>query len=226
MSGRTPADCPHDLRPGVTVCLHCRYARRIERRNRLLRMSLRIASGALAVVLTAFGATRGSALVFGQTRGGEPVRAMATLDPVPDAPAAAPAPAPAVAEVAPVEVRPGIAPLIPDGRTELGEGMFAERSGDEVIVHFDTPTTRTRRRDKFERIVRQTLPEIFGAAAESLLAGIPAGALSGDADLLTEIVPSGLDLDGGEGWKVVVRPGTRPGQDGPLVVRYAVRIAR
>ena len=26
MSPQSPAPCPHELRPGTTVCLHCRYA--------------------------------------------------------------------------------------------------------------------------------------------------------------------------------------------------------
>lgn len=222
MPGRIPSDCPHDLRPGVTVCLHCRYARRIARRNRLLRMGLRVTSGVVAVGLATLGVTRGTQLLFGQTQNAAPaeVSSPATVvaslpsEPVVARPvlAAAPAPAP-------------VAPVIPVGRTELGEGLYAERTGDEVVVHFDTPATRTRRRDKFETIVRRTLPEVFGATAESLLANIPAGALSDGADLLTDIVASGVTLEGSEGLKVQLRPGTRPGQDGPLVVRYAVRIA-
>lgn len=119
-----------------------------------------------------------------------------------------------------------LAPLVAPGRTDVGNGLYIERAGETVTVHFDTPQTRTRRRDKFERVVRQTLPEIYGSAAEALLSAIPEGALVDPADLVTEIAERGVRLDAGDGWKVALWPETRPGQDGPLVVSYRVAVTR
>lgn len=117
-------------------------------------------------------------------------------------------------------------PLVGPGRTEVGDGLYIERAGETVTVHFDTPETRTRRRDKFERVVRRTLPEIYGSAAEALLSSIPEGRLVEPVDLVTEIAERGVELDAGDGWKVSLWPETRPGQDGPLVVSYRVAVTR
>lgn len=119
-----------------------------------------------------------------------------------------------------------LAPLVAPGRTEVGDGLYIEREGELVTVHFDTPQTRTRRRDKFERVVRRTLPEVYGSAAEAILSSIPEGALVDPVDLVTEIAERGLELDAGDGWKVELWPETRPGQDGPLVVSYRVAVTR
>ena len=119
-----------------------------------------------------------------------------------------------------------LAPLVAPGRTEVGDGLYIEREGELVTVHFDTPETRTRRRDKFERVVRRTLPEVYGSAAEALLSTIPEGALVEPVDLVTEIAVQGVELDAGNGWKVALWPETRPGQDGPLVVSYRVAVTR
>jgi hypothetical protein len=119
-----------------------------------------------------------------------------------------------------------LAPVVGPGRTDVGDGLYIERAGDSVTVHFDTPETRTRRRDKFERVVRRTLPEVYGSAAEVLLSSIPEGTLVESADLVTEIAERGVELDAGDGWKFALWPETRPGQDGPLVVSYRVAITR
>ena len=127
-------------------------------------------------------------------------------------------------------VQPGrklpLAPLVGPGRTDVGDGLYIERAGETVTVHFDTPETRTRRRDKFERVVRRTLPEVYGSAAEALLSSIPEGALVEPVDLVTEIAERGVELDAGNGWKFALWPETRPGQDGPLVVSYRVAVTR
>lgn len=112
------------------------------------------------------------------------------------------------------------------GRTELGDGLFALRLGDTVEVHFDTPTTRTRRRDKFERIVRRTLPIAFGEIADSALARVGAGTLVSGGDLLAELPAHGLRFPAGSGVRFAIYPITRPGQDGPLVVLYRATIER
>ncbi|HKO15209.1 MAG TPA: hypothetical protein VJU87_03165 [Gemmatimonadaceae bacterium] len=113
-----------------------------------------------------------------------------------------------------------LAPVIADGRTELGDSLYATRSGDTVYVYFDTQVTRTRRRDKFERVVRSTLPRVFGAAADSALGAMPEGALTSSGDLLSELPARGIRVALSGGRTLVLWPETRPGRDGPLVVSY------
>jgi hypothetical protein len=115
---------------------------------------------------------------------------------------------------------------VAEGRTELRDGLVAVRSGDTVAVHFDTPATRTRRFDKFERIVRETLPQVYGAVADSVLARVPAGQLARSGDLLTELPERGVHLPTGDGGTLALWPETRPGRDGPLVVTYRATLAR
>jgi hypothetical protein len=133
---------------------------------------------------------------------------------------ATPTPAPAlVAPAAPA--RAPRAPIVAEGRTELRDGIVAVRTGDTVAVHFDTPHARTRRPEKFERIVRATLPEVLGPMAESLLAATPAGRIAGAGDLLTELPVRGVQVGSGAD-ALTLWPETRPGRDGPLVVTYRV----
>jgi hypothetical protein len=118
-------------------------------------------------------------------------------------------------------------PRVPEGRTELRDSMYVVRAGSSATVYFDTPLARTRRRDKFEAIVRATLPAVYGAAADSLLAAVPAGRLvrQGD-DLLGALPTRGLRLPAGAGWSVALWPETRAGQQGPLVVAYRATVVR
>ena len=127
---------------------------------------------------------------------------------------AAPAPPPAP---------PSIAFVVPPGRTNLADSLFAVRSGDTVVVHFDTSPARTRRADKFERIVRQTLHAVYGAAADTLLASVPGGRLAANAELVSALPTRGIHLGPG-GRRVTLWPETRPGRDGPLVVAYRTAI--
>jgi hypothetical protein len=139
----------------------------------------------------------------------------------------APAPAPAaVAAPAAATTPPTIAILVSEGRTDLTETLIAERAGDSLVVDFDTPETRTRRRDKFEAVVRRTLPMIYGAPVDSVLRTIPDGGIVGSADLLGELPKRGIHLPLGDGSTLHLWPETRPGQDGPLVVTYWARIRR
>jgi hypothetical protein len=110
----------------------------------------------------------------------------------------------------------------------MGDGLYIERAGETVTVHFDTPTTRTRRRDKFESVVRRTLPEVYGSAAEAILSSIPEGTLVDPAIMVTDIAERGrgVRLDSGDGWKFSLWPETRPGEDGPLVVSYRVAVTQ
>ena len=139
-----------------------------------------------------------------------------------NAPAAVPPPSVPATPVpaAPATEPMSLAPVVAQGRTELTGGMFAVRSGDTVTVHFDTPEARTRRPEKFEQIVRTTLPQVHGAAAQTLLGSIAPGSLIGAVDLVNELPVRGLHLKGRDGRTISLWPETRPGRDGPLVVAY------
>ena len=155
------------------------------------------------------------------TPGPTPHSAPAPASLVPPAPAALLPPPPA-----PAPATPAIVPVVPEGRTELAGGMFALRSGDTVTVHFDTPDARTRRPERFEQLVRSTLPLAYGAAAEALLASVAPGALVGAVDLVTELPTRGLHLRASDGRALSIWPETRPGRDGPLVISYRATLAR
>ena len=140
-------------------------------------------------------------------------RAVAPDRVAPKPPVAAPvAPAGAAAEK--------LEPRIAEGRRELADSMFAVREGEAVTVHFDTETLRTRYDWKFERVVRSTLPIVFGSVVRAALDSIPEGQLAAGGDLLTELTTRGIELPISEGQTLRVWPVTRPGQDGPLVVAY------
>jgi hypothetical protein len=117
-----------------------------------------------------------------------------------------------------------LALVIPAGRTDLIDGVYVERAGDSAEVHFDTEAARTRRRDKFEQTVRATLPALYGARADSLLVAIPGGEITGGKDLIGELAVHGIRVPLGSGDTLMLRPQTRPGRDGPLVVSYRVRV--
>lgn len=115
---------------------------------------------------------------------------------------------------------PKLEPKIAEGRRNLAESMFAVREGPEVTVHFDTDAWRTRYDWKFERVVRATLPILFGNVVRAALDSIPEGQLAAGGDLLTELTTRGIELPISEGQILRLWPVTRPGQDGPLVVAY------
>jgi hypothetical protein len=118
-----------------------------------------------------------------------------------------------------------LAPTIGEGRTSLRDGIVAERHGDEITVHFDTPAARTRRPEKFEGILRATLPRIFGAAVDSALGAMAAGTVVPPHGLTTDLPTQGLYVPLPGGPTLRIWPETRPGEEGPLVVRYRVLIA-
>jgi hypothetical protein len=284
MPQRASEPCLHDLRPGTTVCLHCRKAAREARiadRNRTL---ARITVVALAVGVAAAGVRAGLAAYrqgalpevpqlmaattkaiveslpgtaaaatpgaphadsaalrvdSAATRSDSTLAAPAATMTVPVAMtagspvtavsgpmAAAPAPAPAVVTPSPAPAVVPPAPIVADGRTELEGGMYAIRSGDTVTVYFDTPEARTRRPEKFEQIVRATLPAIHGSTAESILGAVPPGALVGAADLLNDLPTRGVHLRSTDGRALSLWPETRAGRDGPLVISYRSVLAR
>ena len=117
-------------------------------------------------------------------------------------------------------------PVLPTGESPLRDGVVAQRSDSEVVLSFDTPELRTRNPEKFESFVRSTLPEVYGATADSALTHIPAGDLTKQGSLLTDLPARGMRVPLKDGSSIVLYPETRPGRDGPLVIRYRVTVAR
>jgi hypothetical protein len=140
-------------------------------------------------------------------------------------PTAAPAPA-SNDSAAPKPEQARVATVLPLGRTDLPDSVVAVRDGDTVRVRFDTSPLRTRRADKFERIVRETLPAVYGRLADTLLAAIPDGRLAAPNDLLTELPARGIHLAAADGRRIGLWPETRPGRDGPLVIAYRTLVER
>jgi hypothetical protein len=244
--------CAHDLGPGITVCLRCRQEQRDAARTRqqqMLGLCGVAAMGLLGIYVmgasaanawhaaarpdTAHVAARASVVASSVSGGGEvkqqgdaaPTAVAATATTFLATTPTTPAPA-APATVATPATQPAIPILVGEGRTDLTETLIAQRTGDSVSVDFDAPTTRTRRRDKFEAVVRQTLPMIYGAPIDSVLRTLPEGGIVGNVDLLDELPKRGVHLPLGNGWTLDLWPGTRPGQDGPLVVSYWARVRR
>lgn len=292
MSERQP--CPHETRPGTTVCLHCRHAAREAERAKFWRGVGRVVTGVVilatagaavsagvtalrerpatelrlavsdgrddgssahaatpspaqtvaipvandrAIRLDSLGApvvTESTARADSSVPGGDSATTAAsstatTLAAADSASASASTsrPAPASTTAAPpAAIAPRLVPAIAEGRTELGDSVFALRSGEVVTVHFDTQLGRTRRHDKFDRMVRQTLPRIYGPAADSVLADIPVGGLTSTGDLLDELPNTGIRVVLENGSTLSIWPRTRPGRDGPLVIAYRAVVSR
>jgi len=121
---------------------------------------------------------------------------------------------------------PPLKPVVAEGRTELRDGMVAVRTGDTVAVSFDTPAARTRQPQKFEQLVRATLPSIYGPAADSLLGTVAAGELIRGVDPTTTDATYGVYLPLSAGWSLALWPETRPGRDGPLIIGYRAALTR
>jgi hypothetical protein len=245
---RVSESCPHEVRPGTTVCLHCRHTERLAARARRRRYMLRSSAvGAVAATLGVAGVL-GAMVIRGRTpRAAAHSSKVAAVRQVQEAAvgarvaAAQPAKpdlavaripsgnasvssgnvaiAPAVSTPA---TRSAMAPVLPEGRSDLPDGVSAMRSGGVVVLDFDTKLARTRLPDKFERFVRATLPVIYGAVADSALVRIPQGALARQGDLIDDLPSRGMRIPAPDGWTITLYPMTRPGQDGPLVTRYRV----
>jgi len=113
-----------------------------------------------------------------------------------------------------------VSPVVPVGGTALRDSMVADRAGDTVRVRFDLEMSRTRRADKFEAIVRSTLPQVYGAAVDSALRALPVGAMARAGDLVTTLPEQGFHIPLQGGRTIAVWPETRQGRDGPLVIAY------
>ena len=134
--------------------------------------------------------------------------------------ASPPATPPAMKPTAAISATRAVAPLVPVGRTSLRDTMVVDRAGDTVRVSFDLALSRTRRSDKFEAIVRSTLPQVYGAPADSALRALPAGVVARAGDLVTTLSERGFRIPLADGGTIAVWPETRAGRDGPLVVAY------
>jgi hypothetical protein len=121
-------------------------------------------------------------------------------------------------------VVPSVVPIIPAGESMLADGVAASRSDGIVTVSFDKSMIRTRIPDKFERFLRATLPAIYGARIDSSLTRLPIGALARQGDLITVLPASGVRIPIDASWELRVFPETRPGVEGPLVVRYRATV--
>jgi hypothetical protein len=215
--------CTHDRGPGTTVCLHCRYEARVA--ARVLRQRLMLRFGAIAIVI---GTLSAGGVVGASAIRGRSFKAAVPAAQTPRAPKASPVAAPATH--APRSEQPAVesAPLslvIPVGQSTLAAGVVAARTDSSVVVSFDAPMLRTRMPVKFEAFVRRTLPAIYGPGADTALAKLADGGIARQGDLLTELPARGARIPVRDGWTLAVYPETRPGQDGPLVVRYRVSLS-
>lgn len=219
MQDPTVQTCPHGLRPGTTVCLHCRADARHAARQRRYRFLARVG-------LLALGGGAVVALIIGGLMTIAPDGARVSEDEGATSTVVAAAGAPTAANAPTAQPQPtGLHPVIPEGRRELGDSMFAVREGGEVSVHFDTETLRTRFDWKFEGVVRATLPLVYGDTTRSALDSIPSGSLVRGGDLLTDLTTRGIPIAVGSE-RLRVFPITRAGRDGPLVVGYRVSPGR
>ncbi|HEY2375684.1 MAG TPA: hypothetical protein VGH98_06875 [Gemmatimonadaceae bacterium] len=163
-----------------------------------------------------------------QLQGAPSVPAQVVTDSAPHAPAttvAVAAPA-AIAQDSASKPAPLFGPIIPQGRTDLQDSLYAVRRGETVVVNFDTGPARTRRADKFESVVRQTLHVVYGPVADTLLAAVPSGKLVLASELVTTLPRRGIHFQGAHGPKLALWPVTRPGHNGLLVFAYRTVVER
>lgn len=240
---RIAETCTHERRPGTTVCLHCRHAALEAARERRQRVFLRgsaifvmlaVFAGAGAVGATALRDRGARAADARQTRrAATQPRAEARVATnesgavaMPPDTARPPAMQPVVQQEGVTQPPVAPAPVLAMGATSLPDGVTAVRTDSDVTVSFDQIMLRTRRPEKFESFVRQTLPTVYGPAVQASLAKIRDGGIASQGELLTELPARGVHVPLDGGWVLEVFPETRPGQDGPLVVRYRAKIVR
>jgi hypothetical protein len=173
--------------------------------------------GLVAVVPRAFSNDRNRETV----RDDQPAKPAMVIKTVPaKTPAAAPAAAAAPKTDTPLRI------VLAEGRTDLADSLYAERAGNDVIVNFDNGEWRTRFEEKFERLVRLTLPRVL-ADARIALDSVPAGTLVRGGDLLGNLTTKGIPLAfPGRTQRAMLYPITRPGETGPLAVAYRVSLSQ
>jgi hypothetical protein len=129
-----------------------------------------------------------------------------------------------VVAAAPEHSKAPLSPVVPQGESSLPDGPTAVRADSLVTVSFDTPLIRTRIPAKFERLVRSTLTAVYGRSIDSVLSKIPEGGIARQGDLVSELPTRGVRIPVNSDWTIALYPETRPGHDGPLVVRYRVSV--
>ena len=231
MSSHQQPECTHDRGPGTTVCFRCRYESGVASRERLRKGAVWGSVIVIAIAALAAGGNAGMSWLELVRDDGEPTLQAAT----PPAPVANDRSAGWAAESvrmvaltppAPPTNAPTVrGPILLPGTTAFPDEIMAVRRGDTVFVSFDTPQARTRRADKFDALLRSTLPRIYGGLADTLLAANPGKLVSDARTLVRELPAKGLTVAGKGDWRIVVWPETRLGQDGPLVVRYRTALA-
>jgi hypothetical protein len=232
--------CTHDRGPGTTVCLHCRYEARVAARAQRQRVLLRVGATVTIVATLIAGGVAGASAIRGRggrvhdsdpratSRGADASASNTRQSPGTGAVASVPSKNPSrdTRSAEQLVERPPLAPVIPMGQSTLAAGVVAARTDSSVLVSFDAPMLRTRMPVKFESFVRSTLPAIYGPAADSVLGKLADGGIARQGDLLTELPTRGVRIPMRDGWTIAVFPETRPGQDGPLVIRYRVSVIK
>jgi hypothetical protein len=117
-------------------------------------------------------------------------------------------------------------PVLPEGTTTLAGGMTATRHDSVVVLSFDFAGARTRVPERFERLVRTTLPSVYGARADSAVRAIPEGGIAKQGDLFKELTERGVRIPLSAGGSIALYPMSRPGHDGPLVTQYRVTVIK
>jgi len=223
------ASCPHEQRPGTKICLHCRHEARLVAKERRRRLLLRgSAFGSTLLVLGSVGTIgavtlhRRNAPRPAERKEAPRVVVAAATKPVVDSTltVAPPAPSPTPIVATPLK------PVLPEGTTTLSGGMTAVRHDSVVVLSFDFAGARTRMPDRFERLVRTTLPAVYGVRADSAMRAIPDGGIARQGDLFTELAERGVRIPVSTGWAIALYPITRPGRDGPLVTQYRVTVTK
>ena len=229
--------CTHDRGPGTTVCLHCRYEARVAARAQRQRLLLRVGATVIIVATLTAGGVAGASAIRGRSHDADPhappkkagasaanTRQSSGIRPV----ASVPSKNPSQDTRSPEQLaeKPPLAPVIPMGQSTLAAGVVAARTDSSVLVSFDAPMLRTRMPVKFESFVRSTLPAIYGPAVDSALGKLGDGGIARQGDLLTELPTRGVRIPMRDGWTIALFPETRPGQDGPLVIRYRVSVIK
>jgi hypothetical protein len=223
--------CNHERRPGTAVCLHCRHAAIEAAKARRKKVMLRGAAvGVVLAVVGAAGALSANAIA-GRIEARREARnaslVVASSEPAKETKDTSVSAVPVTlqGEVAAASaMRAPLTPVIPQGETMLRDSVLATRSDSAVLVTFDRSMMRTRIPMKFELFLRATLPQVYGLSVDSLLKTIPEGAIAAQCDLINELPSRGIIIPLKDVWAIQVLPETRPGQDGPLVVRYRTAV--
>jgi hypothetical protein len=116
--------------------------------------------------------------------------------------------------------------VLVEGKTQLTDSVYALRTGDSVIVNFDAFGYRTRRSDKFEHSLHETLPLLFGKMATANLDTLKKGDLVTNHDVVHSLANDGMQITLGNGATVRIRALTRAVSDGPIAIGYLATIER